>query len=125
MTIQKEAAFIGYLTKLTKSGEITWYRSEPPEYLTNGTSNKVIDFFRCQVKGRAVGLYEVRVPSYDPDRDTFHWHGERELALFDDLGNHEYSFRANAGVSELFSSVKGNVAGVDDFLDDVLGEGPH
>lgn len=123
MSIRKEAAFVAHLTRLTKDGELTWARMEPPPSLTHGTSCQVLEFYETKLEGRNIGLYEIRIPTYDGDRDTWHWHSERELALFDLLGNHEYTFGANAGIFELFAEVKRNVAGVDEYLDQVLGKG--
>jgi hypothetical protein len=120
MSIGKEAQFIAYVLRQTQAKTLRWERREPPQALWLGTDSKIFDFYCASLADKTLGLYEVRNRHYDGDRDQFFWGSDVQLALFDRVLNHEYTFNAAAGVYDLFSEVKRQVAGVDDFLDRIM-----
>jgi hypothetical protein len=121
MGTSKEAQFVGHVLQLTQSNELKWRRTDAPTTLYVGTDSKIFDFFSAKLGEKILGIYELRSPIYDGDRDKFYWTNEIALALFNRQMDQEYTF-SSPGVADLFSEVKRQAAGVDDFLKSILGE---
>jgi hypothetical protein len=112
------------LNRLTQEGKLKWERMQPPASLTSGTDSKVFDFYGTRYKGRNIGLYEERYQAFDDE--YFHrsyWTDKEVLAFFSDEWQKEWEFPIGAGVLELLTSVKYQIAGVDSFISDLLEDG--
>lgn len=111
---------ISKLNRLTQEGKIEWERMHPPESLTIGTDDKIIDFFTSHYKDKNIGLYEERYQDYDPDYDRTYWTSVWELAFFSNEWEIDWVFPRKPGIFELLESVRYQVAGVDTIIDEFL-----
>ena len=116
----KYVSVISKLNRLTQEGEITWRRKDPPEELTKGKDEIVVNFYFAIYEGRKICIYEERSKVYSPDIDSFYWDSRVILALFTEAWEKEWEFPEVSGLNELFQSILYQAAEVSSFIDKVL-----
>ena len=119
-TDKKIISVISKLNRLTQEGKIEWKRIHPPENLTLGTDEKIVDFFATSYKDRKIGLYEERYQAYDGDYDQSYWTSRWILAFFSGSWDLDWVFPHKPGIFELLESVRYKITGVDEIIDEFL-----
>jgi hypothetical protein len=117
---KKYVSVISKLNRLTQEGKITWRRKDPPEELTKGKDEIVVNFYFAIYEERKICVYEERSKVYGPDIDSFCWDRRIILALFTEEWEKEWEFPQVSGLNELFQSVLYQIAEVSSFIDKVL-----
>jgi hypothetical protein len=118
---QKTVALVAKLTRMTKEGQLKWFKESPPSSLTRTTNEEVAAFYSATYNDRHLGLYDVRYRYWNEDGEIVGWGQRYELAIFDDEGEVLWAFPSVPGIRELFSSVQYQSADVNKLFDDLLG----
>lgn len=115
---KKITSLIVKLNKLTQAGEITWEARD--DHFRLGTHEEFLDkIYYCTYKTKNFRVYNYRYRYYT-DEETYHWISRHRLELIDGMGETDYVFPEERAVSNLYDSVRYQVAGVDDIIDDLL-----
>ena len=117
---------IAKLTKMTQENALIWRRSEVPEFFKNLENVKVEVIYLTKYKDKILRIYEKRVKDFDygffGTGSTFKWSPHTILDFADPNGASLWVFPEVQGLDNLFSAVRFQVAGVKDFLKDLLNE---
>lgn len=119
---------VAKLIKLTQENEIKWTVLQTPEILKGNPDDFVENVFVTTFNQRKLRLYE-RVYSVDiiPIVSVFanektSWRSETSLEIVDSDYNSIWAFPKVTPLSDLLVSVRYQVAGVDDFIEDLLNQ---
>ena len=120
-TSDRMVRFVTQLNRLTQEGEIQWSSRDVPRSLREGTDEMFPVFFAATYRDRNLGICEVRSRGYQPEFDSMYWHSGVVLSFYD----HEWTLLMRyeelaSGLPALLESVQRQVAGVDEFIDDIL-----
>ncbi len=110
---------IDKLTELTQSEELVWDRKFCPEKLES-TENQIDVVYEVEFKDKNLRLYEEKYKHYTDESD-FYWSERLILEFIDGFGGHVWQFPNLRNTGDLFNAVKFKEAGVDSFINDVLG----
>lgn len=132
---------VAKLLGLTQDGGIKWEAKKPRPSLTNDPERAVDLVYTTYIQGKHLGLYQVKhkfeapapgslaaaMGDYSAYTRIFgtpppKWKWDTILELIDDSGNCLWTFPSVSGLNDLFSAVQYQVAGVSEFLNDVLGK---
>jgi hypothetical protein len=114
---------VAKLNRLTQEGTLKWVRMEPPQQLTQGTHSVIVEFYTTTYQGRNLAIYLLRYRNYYNEED-YEWSAEPRLVVCTPTWEPEWPFPEVAGIHELFSSVRFQVADVTTLLDDILKRDP-
>lgn len=119
---------VAKLLKLTQDGELTWSVQEPPASFTKRPNSSVDVVFVAKHGDKLLRLYEKRFQEDVVDFDQFQlrqvmtteWKKTVVLEFIDGNGNTLWVFPYVQALQDLASSVQYQVAGVKDFLAELL-----
>jgi hypothetical protein len=125
---------VGKLLTLTQEGQLAWTTSEPPASLNSLPHKRVDVIYQTRYKERDLRLYELHYKVEKPkgplvnilnqfdDRQYPYWTKITVLELLDENGLSAWTFPNMEVIGHLLAAVKYQVAGVKDFLDEILAE---
>jgi hypothetical protein len=124
------------LLQLTQDGKLEWEPRDPPSYLNLQPDRKRVDVvYEARYKDRRLRLYQVmykvdkrRDPavtaltgiSFFNQREYPYWTKQTVLELLDQSGFGAWSFPETEVLDDLLAAVRYQVAGVKEFLDEIL-----
>jgi len=116
------------LIKLTQEGELKWTVEEPPASFSKRPDAGVEVVFLSTHGDKRLRLYEKRFQEesihFDQDEwlpvQVVEWKKMIVLEFVDEIGNSLWAFPAVNALNDLVSAVQYQVAGVRDFLADLL-----
>lgn len=125
---------VGKLLELTQDRELVWQTRNPPTYLNAQTEYRRIDVvYETQYKERTLRLYELKFKVERPNplfaaagasifdqRQYPYWARKTVLELVDQNGLSAWAFPEIDVIDHLLPSVQYQVAGVKEFLDEIL-----
>ena len=119
---------VAKLLKLTQNGDLVWSLQEPPANFTKRPNSWVDVVFVAKYGDKLLRLYEKRYQEDVIDFDEFpmrqvmttEWKKTVVLEFIDGNGNSLWVFPYVQVISDLASSVQYQVAGVKDFLAELL-----
>ncbi len=123
------------LLRLTQEARLIWESHTPPDYL-NAQSDKRVDVvYESKYNDRKLRLYELRYKVEKPynfgitsassifdQRDYPYWASTTVLELLDQYGLSPWAFPKTQVLDDLLESVRYQVSGVKDFMDEILAE---
>jgi len=124
------------LNNLTQDGKIKWRTIQPRPSL-NRDKDSIVDLvYTAKYNNKRLGLYENKFKvenapyaSLSGSLDSIfgsvkypHWQTRVVLEFIDEDGNNLWTFPEVQGLNDLLSTVKYQIAGVDEFLDSFLDE---
>jgi hypothetical protein len=122
---------ISSMIELTQDGKLRWTVVPDASKVYDG-KEITTSVFETTYSDRALRLYEVRVPSnFSPIERSLYsvrgeeppmWYKEVILEFVDTEGRTLWTFPQVDALSDLLTSVQYQVAGVNDFLDTLIGE---
>ena len=129
---------VANMTKLTQEGQLIWTIEKLP-FLTKSGPDETIDVvFRAIYKGKRLRIYKRRYKDYRPIKSSpfsgslvlqafgvekemeHYWATEVVMELVNDDGIALWTYPKVNALPDLLSAVQYQVAGVKDFLDDLL-----
>ena len=117
------------LIERTQEGTLTWAANEPPEWFSTRPNQRVEIVFEAEFKGRFLRLYEksfqqeeVKIDFYGRSEPVMEWRRKIVLEFIDKNDATLWVFPYVSAQNDLLSAVQFQVAGVKDFLTEVLGE---
>lgn len=119
---------IAKLTKMTQDNTLIWRSGEVPDYLKNVETVKVGIVYITKYKNKILRIYEKKAKEYTTGSSFFGmergpvWNEYIILDFADPSGASLWTFPDVQGVNGLLASVRFQVAGVKDFLKDLLSE---
>lgn len=121
-TESKTAQLITKLIRETSKGNVQWEVRDAPRALNQATEQVVPLYLQTQYKGKFLGVYEVRTKSFY-DEHEFYWSEGLGFCVVDNQGrvvweSNEYS----PALQDLFNTAREQASGIDDILDDLLGD---
>lgn len=119
---------VAKLIQLTQQGELKWTIDEPPVSFSKGPNARVEIVFVAKYGEKSLRLYERRFQEEFVDFDEFEmrpvpkteWRKAVVLEFIDDFGNSLWTFPSVEALNDLMSAVQYQVAGVKDFLTELL-----
>jgi len=119
---------VAKLLKLTQDGDLSWSVQEPPVSFTKRPNSRVDVVFVAKYGDKLLRLYEKRFQEDVIDFDEFQlrqvmtteWKKTVVLEFIDGNGNSLWVFPYVQALNDLVSSVQYQVAGVKDFLAELL-----
>jgi len=119
---------VAKLIKLTQDGNLVWQAQEPPFSFSKRPDAGVEVVFVSKHGERNLRLYEKRVQEEVEDFDDFEmrpvtkleWKKRVILEFIDENGNSLWAFPSLDALNDLASTVQYQVAGVKDFLAELL-----
>lgn len=119
---------VAKLLELTQHGDLTWSVQEPPFSFTKRPNSRVDVVFVAKYCDKVLRLYEKRFQEDVVDFDQFElrqvmtteWKKTIVLEFIDSNGNSLWAFPYVQVLNDLMSSVQYQVAGVRDFLAELL-----
>lgn len=123
MSIDSKATqLIQKLTRATVDNEVTWVKSQPPEYLTYGTENIIPLYLQCEYKRKPIGVFEKRY-KYFHDELEFSWSTSIGVCILDDYGSLVWEYNeGSTTLFNLFELAQEQSSGIDEILDDLLSD---
>jgi hypothetical protein len=128
---------VGKLLTLTQEGQLVWTTREPPASFNSLPDERVDVVYQTRYKEKDLRLYELHykiekpkraftiigavVNSFDDEQYSF-WTKTTVLELLDENGLGGWTFPMMDVIGHLLAAVKYQVAGVKDFLDEILAE---
>lgn len=107
------------LLRDTSEGNVNWFHSEPPRYLSYATDDVIAAFFRAQYGAVEVAVYEVRYKYYH-DEEAYNWSSEARFAILQGE-NVVLDLRSTSpALANLFGLVRSRANGLDSILDSLL-----
>lgn len=114
----KVIKLIAMLVRKTGSGDIHWALTKPPKLLTSATEDEIYSYFQAHYNSKIVAIYE-RKSKYFHDEYAFHWTSSNVFAILDKDENPIMEYPSKAPVlDDLFTTVRIQVADIDNLLDD-------
>jgi|SRR5215213_5125991 hypothetical protein len=122
------------LTKLTQEGKLKWSSASSTDVLVSDDVQQVEAVFTATHKDKRLRLYKKRFKVEEPSNPWFgatsilshrkypYWTAQIYLELVDTHGHSLWTFPEVSALSDLLTSVKYQVSGVKDFLNDLLEE---
>ncbi len=119
---------VAKLIKLTQEGELKWTIDDPPPNFSTRPNARVEVVFVAKHGEKSLRLYEKRFQEEFVDFDEFEmrpvpkveWRKVVVLEFIDDSGNSLWRFPSVEALNDLISAVQYQVAGVKDFLSELL-----
>jgi hypothetical protein len=125
---------VGKLLELTQDRELVWQTRNPPTHLNPQSEYRRIDVvYETQFKDRTLRLYELKFKVEKPNplfaatsasifdqRQYPYWAKKTVLELLDQNGLSAWAFPDIDSIDHLLTSVQYQVAGVKEFLDEIL-----
>lgn len=116
----KTTRAIVLLLEQTQEGTLKWEVADPASDLTDGSNIVVKVMYLAHKDGRSLRLYHYRFRSYT-DEDTWHWDDNLALEVSDQKNMSWWQFPKHRVIWDLLEAVKFKTAGVDDFIDNLIG----
>lgn len=121
-TDSKAVKLITKLIRETASGKVQWEVTEPPSALNEATESVVPIYLQAKYKDVIIGVYEIRTKGFYDEHD-FYWSESIGFCIVDPKGRvvweaNEYS----PALLDLFNTAREQASGIDDILDDLLGD---
>jgi len=119
---------IAKLTKMTQDNTLKWRSGETPEFFKNLENVKIEIVYLTEYKDRLLRIYDRRVKefrsgvSFTGFERGHVWTKYTVLDFVDPSGASLWIFPEIKGLENLLNAVKFQVAGVKDFLNDLLSE---
>jgi len=108
------------LNKMTQGGELGW--SSHNLKLTLDYQEEIVDkVYRTSYKDKYFRLFKYRSRHYT-DEDVFHWITGWRMEITDENYNAEWRFPEERAISDLYDSVRYQIANVDDLINDLLSD---
>lgn len=119
---------VAKLIKLTQEGELKWTIDDPPSHFSKRPNARVEVVFVAKYGEKRLRLYEKRFQEEFVDFDEFEmravpkveWRKTANLEFIDENGNSLWGFPSVEALNDLISAVQYQVAGVKDFLTELL-----
>lgn len=119
---------VAKLIKLTQEGKLNWAVDEPPASFSKRPNSRVDVVFQTTYGDKRLRLYERRYQEDTIDFDEFEmrpvqkveWRKDVILEFTDDAGNSLWAFPFIEALNDLVAAVQYQVAGVKDFLAELL-----
>ena len=124
--------FVDVVTKLielTQKNKIKWQSRDSSEVTKKYPNYRIEGLFTTNYKGKLLQLFQYR---YKKPQDPFsvafaafskeEWVTSVKLEIIDDYGNGLWQFPSINALSDLFSSVQYQLAGVKELIDNLLDE---
>ncbi len=121
-TESKTAQLITKLIRETAKGNVKWKVEDSPSSLSNETERSVPLYLQTEYKGKLLGVYDLRSKHFT-DVDEYYWSESIGFCIVDTMGrvvweSNEYS----PALLDLFKTAREQASGIDDILDDLLGD---
>jgi len=121
-TENKTAQLITKLIRETSKGHVRWEVKDAPRALNHDTEQSVPLYLQTKYKGKLLGVYDLRTKSFH-DEHEYYWSESIGFCIVDDHGRvvweaNEYS----PALLDLFNTAREQASGIDDILDDLLGD---
>jgi hypothetical protein len=114
---------VAKIIELTQKGKIRWTTGFPIEPLTDSPNDRVHIVYQADHKGKTLRLYEVYSPGNSVlGREVDSWPKRTVLELLDPQAVSAWPFPASEILDHLLATVRYQVAGVKDFVDELLAE---
>jgi len=121
--IEKTAALVSKLIRLTMERQLQWQPRAAAKFGL-APNDRVLRCYETEYEGRRLAISELNRAAYDRYTDSTRWEHDFQLLALDDHGNVQWGFPGIPGLSSLFSAASGEAAGIDAWLDGVLGHAP-
>ena len=123
--MKRETKTMQLITKLireTAKGEIKWSVEDVPRSLNQATEREVPLYLETEYKGKLLGIYDVRSKNFF-DEHAFYWNESIGFCIVDSdrrvVWELDEYFPA---LLDLFNTAREQASGVNDIIDDLLGE---
>lgn len=121
-TESKTAQLITKLIRETAKGNIKWQVKDAPRALNHDTEQSVPLYLQAEYKGKNLGVYDLRIKSFY-DEHEYYWSESIGFCIVDDFGRVVWeSSEYSPALRDLFSTAREQASGIDDILDDLLGD---
>jgi hypothetical protein len=119
---------VAKLIKLTQEGQLNWIIADPPASFSKRPNSRVEVVFVAKHGDKSLRLYEKRFQAEFVDFDEFEmrpvqkteWRKTVVLEFIDEIGNSLWAFPSVEALNDLVSTVQYQVAGVKDFIAELL-----
>lgn len=119
--LKKYVKTVAKLNELTQDRNLLWSTIPDAESLNLGKDKPVKTVFQSDYKGKELRIYEETYKFWT-DVDRFEWSNRIVLAIVGDDNENLWEFPSVIGITDLFESVRFQVANVDQFIDDLFSE---
>jgi hypothetical protein len=126
---------VGKLLTLTQEGQVVWTTSDPPASLNSLPHERVDVVYLTRYKDKKLRLYELQYKVEKPpeweavsvlsqfgNKQYPYWTKRTVLELLDENELSAWRFPRTSVIDDLLTAVKYQVAGVRDFLAEILAE---
>lgn len=121
-TESKTAQLITKLIRETAKGNIKWEVKNAPHSLNNATEQSVPLYLQTEYKNKSLGIYDLR-SKYFTDIDEYYWSEAIGFCIVDPMQRVIWESQEQIpALTDLFNTAREQAAGIDDLLDDLLGD---
>lgn len=118
----KTAQLITKLIRETAKGNVRWEAEDAPRALNAETEQSVPLYLQTEYKGKTLGVFDLRT-KYFTDVDEYYWAEGVGFCIVDDRGRVVWESRESSpALLDLFNTAREQASGIDDILDDLLGD---
>ncbi|NIC29368.1 hypothetical protein [Serratia plymuthica] len=121
MYTDKTTQLLVELNKLTSEKIITWQANEPPDGFDLGSEDIVPMLYHCHFKGKNLAVY-LRKYKHFQDESEYYWSDRITFAVLNE--NFKILWEnplPSQALRDLYEAVTLQTAGVNELLDDLLG----
>jgi hypothetical protein len=121
-TESKTAQLITKLIRETAKGNIEWHVKDAPRALNHDTEQSVPLYLQTEYKGKKLGIYDLRTKSFY-DEHEYYWSESIGFCIVDHFNRVVWeSSEYSPALRDLFNTARKQASGIDDILDDLLGD---
>lgn len=121
-TESKTAQLITKLIRETAKGNVKWEVEDAPRALNAETEQSVPLYLQTEYKGKTLGVFDLRT-KYFTDVDEYYWSEGVGFCIVDDKRRVVWESRESSpALLDLFNTAREQASGIDEILDDLLGD---
>jgi len=112
---------IAVLAVKTQDGELRWEKSDPPSNLTRTIDARIDLCYLTSYEGKNLRLYERKERSFISEYEDWYWGSSIILEMIDDEGRTLDTFPNVTTLNELWSAVRSQISGINNFIGNLTG----
>lgn len=121
-TESKTAQLITKLIRETAKGNVKWEVEDAPRALNAETEQSVPLYLETEYKGKTLGVFDLRT-KYFTDVNEYYWSEGVGFCIVDDRRRVVWESRESSpALLDLFNTAREQASGIDEILDDLLGD---
>lgn len=121
-TESKTAQLITKLIRETAKGNVKWEVEDAPRALNAETEQSVPLYLQTEYKGKTLGVFDLRT-KYFTDVNEYYWSEGVGFCIVDDRRRVVWESRESSpALLDLFNTAREQASGIDEILDDLLGD---